>query len=74
MTTTEKMRIATSSKSQFLPRLFGFGALFVWHQAWLEYQRIQRLDGDALQDMGISETERKAITITQIAARLRAHH
>lgn len=43
----------------------------VWHAAWQEHQRVQKLDADALRDMGISEAERRSITIAQIAARMR---
>jgi len=45
--------------------------LLIWNNAWREYYNLQRLDMDALRDMGLSEKSRASVTVSQIAARMR---
>ena len=46
--------------------------LLIWNNAWREYYRLQNLDADALRDMGLTEASRASVTVTRIAARMRA--
>lgn len=45
--------------------------IVIWNRAFREYQRLNRLDAAALRDMGLSEADRRSVTIASIAARLR---
>ena len=45
--------------------------IFIWHRAWVEFHKLQKLDDAALRDMGIRHSDRAAITVKDIAARIR---
>ena len=44
--------------------------LLIWNRAWQEYFRLQRLDTDALRDMGITDGARNSVTVSRIASRI----
>ena len=43
----------------------------IWHRAWVEHHKMQKLDAAALRDMGIEARDRDAVTVGEIAARIR---
>ncbi len=53
------------------PRKSARNGLLIWLDAWREYSVLQKLDADALADMGLTETARASVTVSQIAARMR---
>ena len=46
--------------------------LITWHAAWIEKQKLMRLDAAALHDMAIDPEARDNVTVSEIAARMRA--
>lgn len=47
------------------------GEAMIWNRAFIEHGRLRKLDAMALEDMGLSETDRDGVTIGEIAARIR---
>jgi uncharacterized protein YjiS (DUF1127 family) len=45
--------------------------LLVWIDAYREHSALQKLDADALSDMGLTEASRASVTVSEIAARMR---
>lgn len=45
--------------------------LLLLNRAFREYIRLQRLDAAALRDMGLTEADRRSVTLAGIAARMR---
>ena len=63
---------ARTSNSTAKTTSFGiFSQLLIWNNAWREYYRLQKLDEDALRDMGLSEKSRASVTVSQIFTRMR---
>lgn len=46
------------------------GMLVVWHAAWREHKALMDLDEQALEDMGMTASERDRVTVNQIASRM----
>lgn len=63
-------RKATQRKTPFAAPAAVLKALLIWPWAWREYQHIRELDQDALKDVGLSDVDRRSITVRQIASRM----
>lgn len=72
MSRTETISITSTARTRLSRGFAILKKLMIWNAAWCEYYRLQRLDPAALRDMGISAVSRRSVTVSEIAARMRA--
>ena len=56
----------------FAPFSGGRRCSYPWHRAWVEYRRFNRLDGVALNDIGLSFADRASVTVEVIFSRIQS--
>ena len=71
MTPTDLTLDTDGRRTATPPRISVLKSLFVWHAAWQEHRRLLRLDATELRDMGLTEADRRSVTVSQIVARMR---
>lgn len=54
-----------------IPSISIIREVLIWNRAWQECRRLHRLTETELQDIGLTRADCDAITVAQIAARMR---